>query len=129
MFEGSGSRAELKGVIKAQVHYYEDGNVQFFSSKDIQKQITISVSLFTRCENRIKPFVCFQSEKQTAEEMRRLVEEAESEYQTAVSDNYRTMSETTFKALRRALPVIQQKLDWNRLTGYSIGNELKPFKV
>lgn len=38
-------KLELKGLIKVHVHYYEDGNVQLVSSKEIEKTINITVSV------------------------------------------------------------------------------------
>ena len=37
---------ELKGLVRVQVHYYEDGNVQLVTSKEIKETIEINVSDF-----------------------------------------------------------------------------------
>ena len=103
----STGKAEVTGCVRVQVHYYEDGNVQLVTEKHVSDCISVA------------------SEASTARDFVSCVESAENEYQQAIADNYVTMSDTTFKALRRPLPVTRAKFEWNRLTNYRLASELR----
>jgi capping protein alpha len=101
--EISGDQAKAKGVLRSQVHYYEDGNVQLNSEKSVE--VTASGG-------------------DIANKIVQAAKKAEIEYQTAINESYGQLSSTTFKALRRALPITGTKLDWNKILAYKIGGEL-----
>jgi len=86
---------ELKGNVKVQVHYFEDGNVQLHSNFD--KTASINVS----------------NEDSTAKEIAKAISKIETEFQSNLEEMYVTMHSHTFKAMRRFLPISRQPMTWN----------------
>jgi capping protein alpha len=98
-----GGEVVVKGNIKIQVHYYEDGNVQL--NTDTNKNFKVAGGA--------------DAAKNTVEAIKKL----EKAFHTALEVSYNTMGDTTFKALRRALPLTRTKIDWNMIKSYRVGNQ------
>jgi capping protein alpha len=107
---------KLSGNIKVQCHYFEDGNVQLNSTKDVNVDVA-------------------GTDDKLASNLVKALEKAESEYQTLLNAECATMADTTFRALRRPLPLTRTKigevvpsranpLDWAKITTYKIGEHL-----
>ncbi|PRP73951.1 subunit of heterodimeric actin capping protein cap32/34 [Planoprotostelium fungivorum] len=98
---------ELTGHFKIVVHYYEDGNVQ------LNTDTTVKVS---------SPSA--GSPDATAAAAVKAALKAEQTFQSSLEANYSTMGDTTFKALRRKLPITQTKIDWDKIKNYKVANTL-----
>ncbi|EXJ91174.1 capping protein (actin filament) muscle Z-line, alpha [Capronia coronata CBS 617.96] len=99
------STGTLGGEIKIDVHYYEDGNVALTTSKKID-----SVSVGSGADGAA---------------IVRKIAAIENQYQEEVNRAFVGMNETSFKQLRRQLPVTRQKVEWEKVKGYSLGSDLK----
>ncbi|EGZ19395.1 hypothetical protein PHYSODRAFT_543033 [Phytophthora sojae] len=87
--------AKVKGNIQLHVHYFENGNLQLQSSKDVEVEITV------------------QRVGGLGDALLRVMKEAEDDLQTNLEDMYINMSEETFKEMRRVMPVTQTKMEWS----------------
>ncbi|XP_071484928.1 F-actin-capping protein subunit alpha-2-like [Diadema antillarum] len=105
-FDPSGGSVEAVGLIKVQVHYYEDGNVQLVSHKEVKIPLEVTTA------------------EATAAELLKGIKNEEYTYQRTLGEDYLTMSDTTFKALRRQLPITRAKFNWKQPLHYDIGKNL-----
>jgi capping protein alpha len=93
--------ARLQGTVRLHVHYYEDGNVQL--SVDSARSVPVASG--------------------AADAVVKAIAKAEQEFQAALDVQYNSMSESTFKAIRRVLPVTRTKIDWEKILKYRLGME------
>jgi len=93
-------QAELTGSVKSHVHYFEDGNVQLTSQADLPATSIAYNSL---------------DAEQISSVAKRVIDtiaKFENEYQGELEEMYVNMHRTTFKAMRRMLPVNRQRFVW-----------------
>ncbi|SCU92199.1 LAFA_0F08724g1_1 [Lachancea sp. 'fantastica'] len=89
---------ELKGTIDVEVHYFEDGNVSFVCSKDV--------------------------EDQSARDVVVAIKNLESELEEETSASFNNLNEKEFKLLRRRLPVTRSRINWGKGIGsYRLGKD------
>ncbi|KAJ5618381.1 hypothetical protein N7528_007024 [Penicillium herquei] len=98
----SSSSTTVTGKIHVDVHYYEDGNVALNTTKPIN----ISVSSVS------------------AESIISRIAAAERDYQEELNRAFVTMAEGAFKGLRRQLPITRQKVEWEKVGGYRLGQDI-----
>lgn len=49
---------------------------------------------------------------------------AEKKYQEEVNKGFNNLSEGAFKGLRRQLPITRQKIEWDKIAGYRLGQDI-----
>uniref|UniRef100_A0A672FAG2 F-actin-capping protein subunit alpha n=1 Tax=Salarias fasciatus TaxID=181472 RepID=A0A672FAG2_SALFA len=107
-FSVTGSNPQLVGVLKIQVHCYEDENVHLISRKDIKEDMHITVRRAQGAKSLIK-----------------MILKTEHLYQCAILENYETSLDDAFKALRRQFPYTRTKVDWDKIVGSNLGTEMQ----
>ncbi|KND90567.1 F-actin-capping protein subunit alpha [Tolypocladium ophioglossoides CBS 100239] len=92
----------LEGSIKVDVHYYEDGNVRLLTNKSVSASILSG----------------------TGAGIAKEISAAEKKYQEELNKGFVNLSEGAFKGLRRQLPVTRQKIEWDKVTSYRLGQDI-----
>jgi len=104
------SDGQLSGHLKIVVHYYEDGNVQLNTDTTQSMSIPETGGPDAIASAAIKA-----------------ITKKEQDFQAALDASYSTMGATTLKALRRALPITGQRIDWSspsKVKGYRLGSDM-----
>lgn len=84
------------------VHYYEDGNVRLLTDKNATASLSSG------------------SGAGIVKEIANL----EKKYQEEVNKGFTSLSDGAFKNLRRQLPVTRQKMEWDKVAGYRVGQDI-----
>lgn len=84
------------------MHYYEDGNVRLQTNKTVTASIPSG----------------------TGSAIAKEIAGAEKKYQEELNKGFTSLSEGAFKGLRRQLPVTRQKIEWDKVTSYRLGQDI-----
>ncbi|KAK4229378.1 F-actin capping protein alpha subunit-domain-containing protein [Podospora fimiseda] len=96
------SSSSIEGSLKVDVHYYEDGNVRLLTNKPVSSTVASG----------------------TGAGIVKEISAAEKKYQEELNRSFTTLSEGAFKALRRQLPVTRQKIEWDKVANYRLGQDI-----
>lgn len=84
------------------MHYYEDGNVRLLTNKSVAASVSSGAGAGVAKE----------------------IAAAEKKYQEELNRSFTSLSEGAFKALRRQLPVTRQKIEWDKVASYRLGQDI-----
>jgi capping protein alpha len=84
------------------VHYYEDGNVRLLTDAPVSAKVSSG----------------------TGSGIAKEIAAAEKKYQEELNRGFTTLSEGAFKGLRRQLPVTRQKIEWDKVASYRVGQDI-----
>ena len=76
----------MQGMIQVRAHYFEDGNVQLYATKEVTA---------------------------STQDVAQLIEENENALHAGLEAMYGDMADATFKALRRVMPITKLKMKWS----------------
>mmetsp|Transcript_13713 Transcript_13713/g.31333 ORF Transcript_13713/g.31333 Transcript_13713/m.31333 type:complete len:161 (+) Transcript_13713:884-1366(+) len=98
VLDNASNGSSLKGSCHVATHYYENGNVQFRSNRDFHiKDLGLKEGA---------------DPKEVAKQVAKHLSDQEFTYQEELQEALRDFSETTFKKLRRQLPLTQLTFPW-----------------
>ena len=95
----SPSNSTVTGEVNLDVHYYEDGNVRMLTTKPVSLKLTST----------------------SGSEVVRQIAVFEKKYHEDLNRAFTQLNESSFKNLRRQLPVTRQKVEWDKIAGYKVG--------
>ena len=78
---------DVQGMVQVRAHYFEDGNVQLYATKEVKASNTQDVP--------------------------QLIEASENALHAGLEAMYGDMADATFKALRRVMPITKLKMKWS----------------
>ena len=84
------------------MHYYEDGNVRLLTNKPVSASVSSG----------------------TGAGIAKEISATEKKYQEELNKSFVNLSEGAFKSLRRQLPVTRQKIEWDKVTSYRLGQDI-----
>lgn len=85
----------LTGSLKVNVHYFEDGNVQLHTNLEPKADINVD------------------DPDSTGKAIAAALQKIETDFQSNLEEMYVNMHRSTFKAMRRFLPINRQRMNWN----------------
>ncbi|ERS99883.1 hypothetical protein HMPREF1624_03250 [Sporothrix schenckii ATCC 58251] len=103
------STGSLEGTIRIDVHYYEDGNVRLLTDKPQSATVAGGGS---------------GSGSGSGAALAREIASLEKAYQEELNKKFLSLSEGAFKSLRRQLPVTRQKIEWDKVASYRLGQDI-----
>lgn len=97
----------IRGKIQVGAHYFEEGNVQLDA------------------KNECKVETKFQVPEESAHSIANIIRHHEAEYLASLEASYSNLPDTTFKDLRRKLPVTRTLFPWHNTSQFSLTRDIQ----